>query len=294
MSDMIHVANSAKKNNLEIGKLARKLLCHTGLIVLAIIVLVPFFWMVSCSLKSLPKIFTYPPVWIPRPVRWDNYRFVITETFPFYQYFLNTLFVSAARTLGILVVSSMAAYTFARLRFRGRDLLFLLFLGTLMIPPQVTMIPTFIIMKYLNWIDTYYALIFPGYPSMFSAFGIFLLRQFFLTLPKEIEDAAAVDGCGYFRRYWQIVLPLSKPALAALGIFSFINTWNEFLWPLIVIESDSMKTLTLGLAFFQGQYYIEWHYLMVAAVIAVVLPVGLYIAAQRSFIQGITLTGIKR
>jgi len=264
---MIGDINSPKADGVKIGRIVQRLLCHIGLIFLCIIVLIPFFWMVSCSLKTLPAIFKYPPEWIPSPRRWSNYRFVltVTETFPFYRYFLNTLFVSVARTL-----------------------------GTLMIPPQVTMIPTFVIMKYLKWIDTYYALIFLGYPSMFSAFGIFLLRQFFLTLPREIEDAAAVDGCGHFRRYWQILLPLSKPALAALGIFTFINTWNEFLWPLIVIESDFMKTLTLGLASFQGQYYIEWHYLMVGAVITTIPPISLYIAAQRSFIQGITLTGIKR
>lgn len=250
--------------------------------------------MVSCSLKTLPDVFKYPPEWIPHPIRWDNYRFVAAETFSFFRYFLNTVLVSATRTLGILIISSMAAYAFTRLRFRGRDLLFLLLLGTLMIPIQVIIIPTFIIMKRLNWIDTYYALIFSGQPGLFSAFGIFLLRQFFLTLPREIEDAAAIDGCGYFRRYWQIVLPLSKPALAALAIFSFINTWNEFLWPLIIIKSDFMKTLTLGLAFFQGQYYTEWNYIMVAAVISIALPVGFYIIAQRSFIQGIALTGIKR
>lgn len=291
MSNIIQVANSTKQNNLKMAKLTSKFLCHMGLIILAIIVLIPFFWMISCSLKTLPEVFRYPPEWIPNSVKWDNYRFVMTETFPFFRFFLNTLLVSVARTLGILVVSSMAAFAFARLRFQGRDAFFLLFLGTLIIPPQVAIIPTFMIMKYIKWIDTYYALIFPG---MFTAFGTFLLRQFFLTLPKEIEDAAVIDGCGYFRIYWQITLPLSKPALAALGIFSFITAWSEFLWPLIVIKSDSMKTLTLGLTFFQGMYYIEWNYLMAAAAITIVLPVVLYIAAQRYFIQGITMTGIKR
>lgn len=291
MSNIIQVANSIKQNNLKMAKLTSKFLCHMGLIILAIIVLIPFFWMISCSLKTLPEVFRYPPEWIPSSVKWDNYRFVMTETFAFFRFFLNTLLVSVARTLGILVVSSMAAFAFARLRFQGRDAFFLLFLGTLIIPPQVAIIPTFMIMKYIKWIDTYYALIFPG---MFTAFGTFLLRQFFLTLPKEIEDAAVIDGCGYFRIYWQITLPLSKPALAALGIFSFITAWSEFLWPLIVIKSDSMKTLTLGLTFFQGMYYTEWNYLMAAAAITIVLPVVLYIAAQRYFIQGITMTGIKR
>jgi len=294
MSKMINVANSAKKSNPKIKKLIRKLLCHVVLIALAIIFLIPFLWMLSCSLKTLPHIFKYPPKWIPSPVRWDNYRFVAIETFSFFRYFLNSVLISVARTLGIIIISSMAAYAFARLRFQGRDLLFLLLLGTLMIPIQVIIIPTFIIMKYLNWIDTYYALIVCGYPGLFSTFGIFLLRQFFLTLPKEIDEAAVIDGCGYFRRYWQIILPLSKPALAALAIFSFINTWSEFLWPLIITKSDSMRTLMVGLSLFQGQYYIEWNYIMAATVISIALPVGLFIVVQRTFIQGIALTGIKR
>lgn len=185
--------------------------------------------------------------------------------------------------------SSLAAYAFARMQFRGRDILFLLYLGTLMIPGQVTIVPLFILMKYLNWVDTYQALILPG---SFTAFGTFLLRQFFLSIPFELEDAARIDGCSRFGMYWRIILPLSGPALATLAIFTFIQQWNNFLWPLIVTNSDSMKTLPLGIAMFQTQNGTQWHLMMAASAIAIVPTLILFIFAQKYFVKGITLSGM--
>lgn len=203
---------------------------------------------------------------------------------------LNSLIVSLGRTGGVVIVSAFAAYAFARLRFKGRDALFLLYVGTLVIPFQVTMIPLFVIVRSFHWADTYLALIVPG---IFNAFGTFLLRQFFLTLPKELEEAAIMDGCSFFRVLWQIVLPLSKPALASLSIFTFVGTWNEFLWPLIIINETKMKTATLGLSIFQGLYFTEWHLVMAATIITISVPLALYIFLQKYFVRGIALTGLK-
>ena len=198
---------------------------HFFLIILSILVLFPIFWMISSSLKSLGDVFSYPPKFIPNPVQWENYSEVMKGSLPFPRFLFNSVIISLARTLGVITVSSMAAYAFARLKFPGRNALFLLFMGTLMVPFQVVMIPMFIIIRHLNWVNTYSSLIFP---LMFSAFGTFLLRQFFMTLPRELEEAALIDGCSYFKIFYSIIIPLSKPALASLGIFTFVGCWNEF------------------------------------------------------------------
>jgi len=254
----------------------------------AITMLLPFIWMLSTSLKTPASVFVYPPEWIPNPIQWANYGQVV-RVMPFLRYVLNTAAVATSITFLHLAVSSLAAYAFARLRFPGRDKLFLAYLATLMVPGQVTLIPNFLIVKYLGWIDTYQALIIP---QIFTAFGTFLLRQFFLTIPNELEDAARIDGASALDIYWLIVLPLSGPALATLGVFTFTAQWNSFLWPLIVINDEQMRTLTVGLRALVGQYTVQYPLLMAGSVISIVPMLILFVVAQRFFVRGIALTGL--
>jgi multiple sugar transport system permease protein len=208
----------------------------------------------------------------------------------FGRYYFNSIFVAVSVTVGQLITCSLAAYAFARLKFWGRDALFYMFLGTMMIPYQVTMIPSFIVLHWLGWIDSYKALIVPG---LASAFGTFLLRQFFLTIPKELEEAAYIDGCSRFRVLWQIIIPLSKPALSTLAIFTFMGVFNDFIWALIVINSNEMNTVQLGLAIFRDRYLTQWDLLMAGSVTATIPILLVFFSAQRYFIKGITLSGIK-
>jgi multiple sugar transport system permease protein len=261
---------------------------HLMLIIGSLVMLVPFAWMLSTSLKQPSDVFIYPPQWIPQPVQWENYQKTVT-VMPFGRFYLNSIIQAVSVTALQLLTASLAAFAFARLRFRGRDLLFLLYLATMMIPFPVTMIPNFVIMRYLNWIDTFRALILP---PAFSAFSTFLLRQYFMSIPVEMDDAARVDGASSFRIWWQIMLPLSGPALATLAIFTFLGQWNSFLWPLIVTNSEKMRTLPVGLATFQSQYSVQWHLLMAGSVIAVLPVLVIYIAGQKWFVRGITLTGM--
>jgi len=258
------------------------------LIPTAIIMLMPFIWMVSTSLKSAGEVFSYPPTFIPEQPQWNNYVRIF-EVLPFARFFMNSLVVALAVTGLQLVTCSMAAYAFARLRFKGRDTLFLGYLGTLMIPAQVVLIPNFIVLRQLGWIDTYQALILP---AAFSAFGTFLLRQYFLTIPRELEDAAVVDGANHWQIYLRVIMPLSGPALSALAIFAFLTNWNSFLYPLIVTTRVNMSTLTVGLNTLQGQYNTAWTLLMAGSVIALVPILLVFIFAQRYFIAGITMTGL--
>jgi multiple sugar transport system permease protein len=254
----------------------------------AVVMLLPFVWMLSTSLKTPSSVFVYPPEWIPKPVEWTNYL-QVTRVMPFLRYVLNTAAVATSITLLHLTVSSLAAYAFARLRFPGRNRLFLAYLATLMVPGQVTLIPNFLIVKYLGWIDTYQALIIP---QIFSAFGTFLLRQFFLTIPNELEDAARIDGASSFAIYWRIVLPLSGPALATLGVFTFTAQWNNFLWPLIVINDEQMRTLTVGLRALVGEFTVQYPLLMAGSVISILPMLIIFVVAQRFFVRGIALTGL--
>ena len=261
---------------------------HLFLITGSGLMLLPFLWMLSTSLKEPSEVFTYPPIWIPRRLAWENYAQAIAAM-PFGRFYLNSLIVASSVTALQLLTSSLAGFAFARLRFRGRDVLFLLYLATLMIPFQVTMIPNFILIRYLRWYDTYQALILP--PS-FSAFSTFLMRQYFLSIPLELDEAARVDGASSWRIWWQIILPLSGPVIAALTIFLFLGAWNDFLWPLVVTNSLEMRTLPVGLSTFQGQYNVQWHLLMAGSVIALVPVLAVYLAGQNWFVQGITLSGM--
>lgn len=254
-----------------------------------LIMVLPFLWMVSTSLKSNAEAFLFPPTVIPKKILWENYPRVWKYA-PFHIFTWNTFYTSTLITLAQLLTSSMAGYAFARLKFPGRDMLFLGYIALLMIPGQVTMIPTFIIMRRLGWIDSRLSIIIP---SLASPFGTFLMRQFFLGVPLELEEAAKLDGCNRFGIYWRIFLPLSKPALTTLGIFVFMGSWNSFLWPLIMLNSVHKKTITLGLTYFQGVYATEWTLMMAAAVMALLPILLVYLFGQKYFIEGIALSGIK-
>lgn len=255
----------------------------------ALFMLVPFFWSFSTSVKTAGEVFEYPPKWIPQSIHWENYS-QVWKVIPFGQYLLNSIVVSVIVTILTLLTASLAAYAFARLKFRGRDFIFMLYLGTMMIPSQVTMIPNFIFIKLLGWTDTYTGLILP---NVFTALGVFLLRQFFMTIPKEYEDAAKIDGASRFHIYLHVILPLSIPALSTLAVFTFVFQWNNLMWPLIVVNKDIMKTLTLGLASFQGMYSTNWNLLMAAAVMGIIPSFAIFVLGQKYLIKGITFSGIK-
>ncbi|WP_367278237.1 carbohydrate ABC transporter permease [uncultured Alsobacter sp.] len=258
---------------------------HGGIVVAAMVFLFPFFWMVSNALRRDAEIFAHPPIFVPETLVWKN--FVDAWLYlPFGRFFLNSLFVSATVTLITLVVSSLAAYAFSRLRWVGRDSLFVVYLGTLMVPQAVLVIPLFLMMGVLGWIDTYWGLIIP---MAFSSFGTFLLRQFFLTIPAELEEAALMDGASHLRILVTIFVPLAKPALGLLALFTFTGQWNAFLWPLIVVNGPDHATLPLGLTLFQGQQGTQWSYMMAGATIAMVPGFALTVLMHRYIFKGIAI-----
>jgi multiple sugar transport system permease protein len=262
---------------------------HIVLAVGAAVMIVPFLWMISTSLKSYADSMQVPPVWIPPEFHWDNYAKVF-DKIPFMEYYLNTLFMTAGRTAGQLLICSIAAFAFACMRFPGKHIIFIALLSVLMVPSQVVMIPSFVIMRDLGWLDTFYALIIPG---MFSAFGTFLLRQFFLGLPRDLEEAGKIDGCSYFGIFARIYLPLSRSALVSLAIFTVMASWNDLQWPLIMTSSDDMRVLSIGVSTFQGQHSTDYPLLMAAAVMTTLPLIIVFIFLQRYFIEGIAMSGIK-
>ncbi|MDD5066487.1 MAG: carbohydrate ABC transporter permease [bacterium] len=333
--------------------LQEKVLILLILVLGSVLMIAPFIWMLSTSLKEPGAVFTYPPEWIPashitvtyQDTEYGLYKVMVNgkeekvikikvfkndadvmiyrdgkvieevikvpanelkefkkikflwrnyieawNAVPFGRFFLNSIIVGLCITFGQVFTSSLAAYAFARLNFKLRDQIFLGYLGTMMIPGTVTMIPVFILLKLMGWIDTYQALILPG---MFSAYGTFMLRQFFLGIPKDLEESAFIDGASKFTIYLKIILPLSKPALATLTTFVFMGSWNDFMWPLIVTNSMEMKTLPVGLAAFQGLYTTNWTLLMAATVIVLIPVLMVYIFNQRYFVKGIVLSGLK-
>ncbi|GAB4560892.1 MAG: carbohydrate ABC transporter permease [Anaerolineae bacterium] len=269
----------------------RRTIASALLLAGAIIYLVPFLWMLSSSLKPEYQIFAMPPQWIPRPPRWDNYIAALTYV-PFGRFTVNTSIISALTIIGHLLSCSVIAYGFARLRAPGRDQLFILVLATMMLPYPVTMVPLYILFKMLGWVNTFLPLTVPAFFG--SPFFIFLLRQFFMSIPTDLEDAARIDGANTAQIIWHIMLPLSIPALATVAIFTFQNTWNDFLPPLIYLHKQSLYTVALGLSFFRSTYTVNWAYLMAASLATMVPVILVFFAAQRLFIEGITLTGVKR
>ena len=269
----------------------RTLLRYLLLLGVAALMVGPFLWMVSTSMMDQTDIFRYPPRWFPEELNLKNYR-AIMEFLPLGRLLLNSFTIALSATLGQLISCTLAAYAFARMKFRGQTVLYFILLATMMIPPQVTMIPVFFIMKSLGLIDTLSALIVPAFFG--GAFGTFLLRQFFATIPPDLEDAARIDGCGRFRILWQIVLPLSRPALVTLALFTFMTYWNDLLGPVIYLSSVGKATLTMGLANLQSDVMTTRYDLLMAGSVLSVLPILiLFIFGQRRFVRGIAMTGLK-
>lgn len=261
-----------------------------GYLILALGTVIPFVWMISTSLKPDELVMTRPLDWFPAPRHWDVYLRVFSD-FPFFPYLANTLTITIPFTLGSVLASSSAAYGLACLRWPDRDRVFALLLGSMMLPPQVTMIPLFMFFRWLGWIDTFKPLIVPAFLG--NVYFIFLLRQFFKTLPRPLLDAARIDGCSEPRIFASIILPLSKPALATVTIFAALAGWNEFFGPLIYIMSEENKPLALGLQGFLGLHRTDWALLMAVSVIITLPAIGLFLATQRFFVKGIALSGLK-
>lgn len=265
---------------------------HAILLIGAVIVLIPFVWMLSTSLKPSHQVRKFPPVWIPDPFVWSNYVTAVTIfPIPFWVFVRNSLYMSLSIAIGTLMSNTIVAFAFARLRFPGSRVLFLVVLSTMMLPGQVTMIPLFILFNKLGWVGTYKPLIVPAFFA--SAYYIFLMRQFYATIPRELDDAARIDGCGVLGLFFRIMLPLSKPALGIMAIFAFSWSWNYFLGPLIYLNRMETFPLAIALSYLRATYRVLWSELMVVSFIAMLPPLILFFIAQRSYIQGIVLTGVK-
>ena len=267
----------------------KNVILYILLVLIFLFFFIPFWWMVVTSLKPYQEVYSRPYALSIKTFYWQNYPTVL-QSLPFFTYLLNTVKVSFAVCLGTLVTSGMAAYAFARLKFPGRDKLFMVYLATLMVPRQVILIPNFLLFRQLGILDSLWALIISG---IFTAYGTFLLRQFFLGIPKELEEAAVIDGYGYFARFTKIVLPLSKSALTTLLIITLLNIWNEYLYALVFIQTDAHRTLTLGLALLRGDFDIKWNEVMAATIFSIAPIVVAYLSAQKYFVEGIALSGIK-
>lgn len=258
----------------------------------AVLMMIPLAWMVSTSLKDEGEVFITPIRWIPSQIRWQNYPEALVFV-PYSRYFFNTVQVTALSMVGAVLTASLVAYAFARLRSPGRDLLFLVLLSTMMLPGEVTLVPTYLLVRGLGWLDTYLPLIVPSWLGG-SPFYIFLLRQYYLTLPLELDDAAKIDGATFFDIYWRIIVPLSRPALATVAIFSFFSHWNAFQAPLIYLNTMEKYTISIGLRFYLstlGQSH--WNYLMAATLVSIIPPLLVFFFSQRYFVQGAVLTGLK-
>lgn len=269
----------------------RKLFCYLTLVIIAASMLYPFFAMINLSFVPNGEIFNQGGKLLYSPLTTENYASVF-EKIPLWKYFANSLFVALVTTLGQVVFAAMAGYAFARLNFKYRNALFLMVLITMLVPPQVNIIPLFFLMRQFHWINTYQALILPG---LFGGFGIFMMRQYFLGLPKDLEEAAKIDGCSIFTTFFKIAMPLALPAIATLAIFTFVSSWNSFMWPLIVTNTESMRTLPVGLAIFKGSFreITLWGDLLACAVICTLPVVGVFLLGKKYFINDILQGGVK-
>jgi multiple sugar transport system permease protein len=266
----------------------RPVISQVLLTVVLLFFLAPFLWALLTALKPADEVFSTPPKPIGSEIAWHNFADA-WNFLPFGRFMVNGLVVSVLGTLVVIVSSTLAAYAFARLRFRGRERIFVLYLSTLMIPQEVLVVPMFILMQQLGWVNSYAALVLPW---AFTAFGTFLLRQFFLGIPRELEEAAMVDGAGRIRVLLQVIIPTAKPAIAVLSVFTFINYWNSFLWPLIVVNTAEMATVPLGLNMFRGQQGNQWHLMMAASIISMLPSAVLLLLLQRHLVRGIALSGL--
>jgi multiple sugar transport system permease protein len=268
----------------------QKVFTHIVLIIASVLFIVPFIWMVSTSLKPLKQVMSFPPEWLPNPFQWSNYLDAI-DYIPFFTYLNNTVVITLFSTLGVVLTCPLVAYSFAKLEWKGRNVLFFITIAVMMIPGQVTMIPLFLIFNKIGWVGSPLPLIVPAFFGV--PFYIFLLRQFFLGLPDMLRDAAKIDGASEFRIYWQIMLPLAKPAVLAVGLFQFMASWTDFIGPLLYLTDETQYTLSLGLQQFQTQMGTEWGLMMAVSTMMTVPMIILFFFLQKTFIQGITFSGIK-
>ncbi len=296
MSSTVHSQTLKTESHSEVRlrrhqrELLRNGLVHFLLLLGVVLMFIPLAWTVSTSLKPVSDVYIFPPKWIPDPIRWENYREAVT-TIPFLRYTWNTTIITGFAVLGKVISITLVAFAFSRLQWWGRDFLFLVMLSTLMLPPHITLIPQFVLFKNLGWINTFLPLIVPDFFG--GPFLTFLVRQFFMTLPRDLDDAARIDGCSSFGVDWRIIMPLARPAIIMVVIFVFNGTWNEFLLPLIYLHSQENFTLALGLRMFQGEASTSWHLLMAASLLTMLPVLLLFFFAQRYFIQGIVFTGVK-
>lgn len=291
MSAFVPVENEYTKPNAAIDHLRTYWWIYLLLTVLGAVLMAPLVWLISSSLKTEAHIFAMPPEWIPQPVRWSNYRDVF-DIVPFSRGWLNSTVVATVTVAGTLISASIVAFGFARVRFPGRDKLFLLLIATVMIPYHVTLIPTYVLFRELGWLNTFLPLTVPAWFGG-GAFNIFLLRQFYMRLPLELDDAARIDGASLWQIYKDVILPQSKPALGVIAIFTFLTSWNDFFAPFIYLNSPEKYTLPLMLRLFQSTEGTQWHLLMAASVMTAIPCIVLYFVAQRYFIQGVVFTGLK-
>jgi multiple sugar transport system permease protein len=271
-----------------------KLLTHTFLIVLTTLVMLPTLWIVSQSLMPENEILKWPIRLLPNPITFENYKAVLSlqnqrQEMPIFRWMFNSVFVSFSVTILTVLISAMAAYPLARMEFPGRVFWMWMFGASMLIPGAVTLIPTFMIMRWFSWIDTYHALI---WPSLAGFFGVFFLRQFFMSIPKEMEEAAIIDGCSPLQIFWHVMLPLTQSAMVTLSIFTFLAVWNDFTWPLIVLNSNEMRTLTVGLTIFNGEYWSEQGIVMAGAVLTSLPVVFVYLLLQRRLAESVLLAGL--
>lgn len=273
-----------------IKKLSKKIIIHAILLIFALICIFPFYWMIITALKSPADVMEFPPKIYPVSFEFKNFARVF-QLMPMGMAYLNSIKVTLLTTLGTLLTSSLAAFAFAKMKFKYKGVLFAVLLGTMMIPTQVTLIPLYIVFGKMNWVDTHLPLIIPA--ILTNAYGVFMIRQFMVSLPNEYIESAQIDGYGYFRIYSKIMMPLSKPILVTLGLFTFIWTWNDYLKPLIFLNTESKFTVPLIISSFRGVYEVQWELLMAASTVAVIPIILLYLFSQKYFVEAITMTGIK-
>lgn len=258
----------------------------------ALILMFPLAWMISTSLKADGEVFLIPIRWIPKKILWSNFADAVNYI-DFGRFYLNSILVAVLYVLGTVISASLVAFAFARLRVPGKNILFIILMSTLMLPSEVTLVPVYLIFRYLNWLDSYRPLIMPAWFGG-GAFYIFLLRQFFMTLPTELDDAAKIDGASFFNIYASIIMPLAKPVLATVAIFAFYDSWNDFRGPLIYLNSEALYTIPIGLRLYMSALAnTHWNYLMAATLLSIIPPIALFFTSQRFFIQGAVLTGLK-
>jgi multiple sugar transport system permease protein len=258
---------------------------------LSVLFLFPLFWMGTTSLKTMEQAYAFPPKWLPDPVMWENYVRIFTEL-PFFRFTLNSILITVLNTIGVTFTSALVAFGFARLRSRSRDFLFILLISTIMLPYQVILVPTFLLFKYIGWINTIWPLVVPAYFGG-GAFNIFLLRQYFMTIPFEYDEAALMDGASWFTIFWSVILPMAKPALTTVAVLNLVAVWTDFFGPLIYLNDLNKMTLAVGLAFLRGQHSAVLTLLMAGSMFSTVPMLLVFFLAQRYFVEGIQLSGLK-